>query len=332
MLKVHKKIWPFLVPILFFLPTIGNALIQFSIPHLEIPLEGTIIAPVELVSNEPEGFYSWEITIAYDPSILSFVEMLKDKQLTQNYTWLFAYADDPPGKIKVLGTVGYDKTTGKDIPTVGTGILFSLKFGTKRAYPRWSVSSDIIMSFKDSPGNSLRFAICDHGSIKIKPNLGISYVQPSNGLCCEDVPLSIYGVGFTAGAIPVIGSVQGSNTIVDSNLITTLIPVNSLSPGSCFDVIVTNPNGDFGVIEDGYEIYACEIECNGDINGSGGITPRDVLCAFEKYLNKSPASCDMEPDAICCDVNKDNHCTPVDALCIFKEYLGFPSCLNGYQD
>ena len=68
--------------------------------------------------------------------------------------------------------------------------------------------------------------------------------------------------------------------------------------------------------------------CNGDVNGDGEITPLDALCAFEKYLEICPTSCDIPCEDVCCDVTQDGECTPADALCIFQKYLGLPSCLD----
>jgi len=75
--------------------------------------------------------------------------------------------------------------------------------------------------------------------------------------------------------------------------------------------------------------------CNGDVTGYDGVTPRDALCAFEKYLAASPAemsSCGISVEDVCCDVNDDYECTPRDALCIFRLYLGMPSCLDWLYD
>jgi len=69
--------------------------------------------------------------------------------------------------------------------------------------------------------------------------------------------------------------------------------------------------------------------CSGDVNGDGEITPLDALCAFEKYLEICPTSCEMACEDVCCDVNGDGECTPLDALCIFLKYLELPSCLDG---
>ncbi|MGA1790055.1 MAG: right-handed parallel beta-helix repeat-containing protein [bacterium] len=73
--------------------------------------------------------------------------------------------------------------------------------------------------------------------------------------------------------------------------------------------------------------------CDGDVSRYDGITPKDALCAFEKYLAASPteiSSCGISMEEVCCDVNDDYECTPRDALCIFRFYLQMPSCLDWY--
>jgi hypothetical protein len=72
--------------------------------------------------------------------------------------------------------------------------------------------------------------------------------------------------------------------------------------------------------------------CNGDINGNYEITPMDALCAFQKFLEISPTSCEIPAEDVCCDVNGDFVCSPRDALCIFEHFLGLPSCLDYPQD
>jgi subtilisin family serine protease len=64
--------------------------------------------------------------------------------------------------------------------------------------------------------------------------------------------------------------------------------------------------------------------CSCDVNGDGEITPKDALCAFQKYLGFTQTDCGP-PEEICCDVTMDGDCTPQDALEIFKEYLGMDS-------
>ena len=68
--------------------------------------------------------------------------------------------------------------------------------------------------------------------------------------------------------------------------------------------------------------------CDGDVDYNGEITPRDALCAFEKYLGICPTSCGIDCMNVCCDVNEIDACTPADALCIFRRYLGMMSCLD----
>ncbi|MEW5802616.1 MAG: cohesin domain-containing protein [bacterium] len=63
------------------------------------------------------------------------------------------------------------------------------------------------------------------------------------------------------------------------------------------------------------------IECNGDMNEDGAITPEDARIVFECYLQKGPYT-------DCCDVNRDGEVTPADALCVFQKYLGKDSCLD----
>ncbi|MEW6382014.1 MAG: hypothetical protein AB1611_20760 [bacterium] len=64
------------------------------------------------------------------------------------------------------------------------------------------------------------------------------------------------------------------------------------------------------------------VECNGDLNQDGGITPQDALIVFRCYFNLGPCS-------VCTDVNQDSVITPADALCLFKRFLGLPSCFDG---
>jgi hypothetical protein len=70
------------------------------------------------------------------------------------------------------------------------------------------------------------------------------------------------------------------------------------------------------------------MKCAGDVNDDGEITPKDALCAFEKYLQICPTSCGVPCNEVCCDVNADGECTPADGLCIFRKYLGIPGCLD----
>jgi len=62
------------------------------------------------------------------------------------------------------------------------------------------------------------------------------------------------------------------------------------------------------------------IQCNGDLDGDGNITPSDAQIALQSYL--------MGTYSPCRDVNMDGLVTPTDALCIFQKYLGLPSCLD----
>ncbi len=75
-------------------------------------------------------------------------------------------------------------------------------------------------------------------------------------------------------------------------------------------------------------IWSEVLDCNGDVNGDGEITPEDALCAFETYLERCPTSCDIPCEEVCCDVTQHEDCTPADALCIFQKYLEVPSCLD----
>jgi len=72
--------------------------------------------------------------------------------------------------------------------------------------------------------------------------------------------------------------------------------------------------------------------CSGEIDGQNGVTPRDALCAFQKYLEISPTRCGIPAEDVCCDVNGDFVCSPRDALCIFEFFLGLPSCLDYPKD
>ena len=67
---------------------------------------------------------------------------------------------------------------------------------------------------------------------------------------------------------------------------------------------------------------ACEgLYCLCDVSSDGSITPKDALCAFEKYLRICPTTECGPCEEGCCDVNRIDSCTPADALCIFEEYL-----------
>jgi subtilisin family serine protease len=68
--------------------------------------------------------------------------------------------------------------------------------------------------------------------------------------------------------------------------------------------------------------FDCSVTC--DVNGDGEVTPRDALCAFQKYLGYPDTACGPAEE-IFCDVTGDGDCTPADALEIFKEYLGLAS-------
>jgi hypothetical protein len=84
-----------------------------------------------------------------------------------------------------------------------------------------------------------------------------------------------------------------------------------------------NPGG--GVA--GFELVCGNAQCrydhDGDVNGDGGVTVEDALCAFESYFTY-PASADdcggpgWQTRA---DVNCSGIITPGDALCIFRNWL-----------
>lgn len=266
---------------------IGHAVIELSIPHSKVSLDGSCFIPIDVIANDPEGFLSWSMIIEYDANVVTYLTLDQNTLLGKKHT-LLTLNEVSPGKINIGGLVQYSTITGEDIPIQGTGTLLKLKFTTKRQYPMWRVKSDIIMKFKNSPNNYLRHAVTLNGSLEIEPNLQISHVEPSKGLFCEDQVISIYGQGFDEGAIPIIGSIQVPDIIFLSNQIKALVPANKLPDGLFFDIIVTNPNGDFGIFHDGYRLEH-KFETGLNLFGYPTIPPEeyDSLSELLAYLDET---------------------------------------------
>ncbi|MBN2372838.1 hypothetical protein JXL19_03500 [bacterium] len=242
------------------LPGSSHPAIRFSIPNGTITLDANHTVPFNLIENNPDGFCSWNISLEYDPNILTYTGM-NTTQLTQNYTFVYPY-EIYPGRVNIAGGIGFDSVTGQDFPTKGTGTFLLFNFTTKRQIPVWKTISEIKMLFKDSIGNSLRCAVCQNGSLEVLPNLQINNIDLTEDPSSETMIVSIYGQGFSknpgAVPIPVIGSVRLSDNIIylTSNLIIIQAPYDAFPVGLLLDIIVTNPNGDFGIYKKGFGIKA----------------------------------------------------------------------------
>ena len=86
---------------------------------------------------------------------------------------------------------------------------------------------------------------------------------------------------------------------------------------------------DSGQVDMGFH-YGLQTEpCihNGDVDGSGELTPEDALEAFQIYLNQYSSPTFQERCSA--DCNASGSVTPADALCIFLNYLsGSCSCMD----
>ncbi|MGA1795771.1 MAG: hypothetical protein ACMUIL_07915 [bacterium] len=244
--------------------TAGTAspLITLSIPDAEITLDSPRDVVIELKSNDPGGIEAWGFAFHYDPNILQpefnpnnpgLVVVNKDDEnyLTEDYYYVYAYEhESTPGKITVGCCVKYD-SNGDPIATTGTGKLLGLSFIAKRIYPRSTIHS----SFRiDKKVNDLQNALCEPGEIKILPSITSAITITSSGSFDHDIVCTITGQGLKQGAVPVIGSLCFANADYSNGVVTALVPAYTFPPGLLFDVIITNPDGDFALINGGFGI------------------------------------------------------------------------------
>ena len=267
-------------------------IIKFSLPEYTIHLDDSGWIPVNLISNESVGIYAWDFSIIYDPDILTYLgwDEQRDYALTKNL-WMEAH-ESTPGRINVSGFAWYHS---KEYPIKNTGLFMKIRLSSKRCYPMQKTRSTLDMSFINVPANDLQNAICDPGEIVIQPlsnsNIHILSVEPSEGICWQAENIAIYGTGFQQDTIPVIGPFQIDDISIDlqNGLITVPIPdAIGLAHGLIFDILVTNPNGDFDVINDGY-MMACQFEQGLNLFGYPTIPPEEYSHSHEllSYLGQN---------------------------------------------
>lgn len=95
--------------------------------------------------------------------------------------------------------------------------------------------------------------------------LGISAVSPKTGLIGDVV--RIVGTGFAAGATVTFGSVSARVVDASGTVIRALAPVHVVGP---VDVVVTNPDGQRGMLTDGYvyDVVTLSVSSNAITSGS----------------------------------------------------------------
>jgi len=254
----------FILVYTLFTPNTGFPLITFSLPKYEILLGSTITVPIELKSNDPDGICTWDFTFHYDPNILQpeydpnkpegTVMVYRNNQLTKDYSyvWAFEYAPSPG----IINVIGIADVSDDPITTKGTGNLLSLKFTAKKeVYPRSTTRSSLLMTFLDVQANDLQGAVCEPGEIKILPSITSAItINPSSGAFDRDITCTITGQGLEQGAVPVIGALRISDAVYSNEAVTALVPAYTFPPGLSYDVIITNPDGDFAVVTNGFGI------------------------------------------------------------------------------
>lgn len=292
-----------------FIPDTGFPLITLSLPKYEILLDSTITVPITLESNDPEGICVWDLAFHYDPNILQpecdpnipgKVIVYRDLCLTKDYKYVLAFEHAlSPGTINVCGIAELDNDD--PIPTKGTGILFKMKLISKRVYPRSTIRSSLWLTFKDIEANDLRDAICEQGEIKILPSITSAItINPSSGAFDRDTLCTIIGQGLQQGSISVIGPHRISDAVYSNGTITALVPANSLPPGLSFDVIITNPDGNFAVITDG---FGTDHHFEAGLNLFGYPTIPPEGCDGSQELISHLAQ--TAGDAVCCLMTRD---------------------------
>ena len=70
-------------------------------------------------------------------------------------------------------------------------------------------------------------------------------ISPSTGSTVRPTPVTITGTGFLAGATVTVDAVAMNVSVVNSTLITAIVPAHAVGPA---DVVVTNPGGSGGTL------------------------------------------------------------------------------------
>ncbi|MGA1843451.1 MAG: hypothetical protein ACMUIS_02685 [bacterium] len=292
-----------------FTASTASALIILSIPDAEITLDSPQDVVIELQSNDPEGIEAWGFAFHYDPNILQpefypnnpglvVVNKDDDNYFTKDYYYIYAYEHESlPGKITVGGCVKYDNN-GDPIPTTGTGKLLGLSFILKRIYPRATIHSSLWI---DKKVNDLQNAVCEPGEITSLPSITSAItITPSSGPFDHDVECTIAGQGFKQGAVPVIGSLRISDATYSNGVITALVPAYVFLPGLSFDVIITNPDGDFAFIANGIGTDR-RFESGLNLFGYPTAPPEGCDGSHELMSHLSQTA----DDAVCCLMTRD---------------------------
>ena len=103
---------------------------------------------------------------------------------------------------------------------------------------------------------AIGFAACDGRSPSgptslppVAPNApgapGVTAISPSTGSTARPTPVTITGTGFLAGATVTVDAAAMNVTVVNSTMITAMVPAHA---AGLADVVVTNPGGPGGTL------------------------------------------------------------------------------------
>ncbi len=100
----------------------------------------------------------------------------------------------------------------------------------------------------NAQGNGYNECKCESGAAP-----SVSQVTPNKGPVNQNIPITVIGSNFAAGAKVIIGVVAANNVnVLGPTSISATVPAAIKS--GVYDVIVENPNGRQGLLRDGFEI------------------------------------------------------------------------------
>jgi len=126
----------------------------------------------------------------------------------------------------------------------------------------------------------------------------VTSVTPGKGPTSGGTNVTITGSNFQLGAAVLFGNLNGTVTAVTPTSITVTTPAHSGGP---VDVIVRNPDGQTGAVNNGFIFNP-----RGDANCDGFITPGDIFYLINYLFTAGPVP------ACNADANSDGSTTPAD--------------------
>ncbi len=113
--------------------------------------------------------------------------------------------------------------------------------------------------FESNPANSMQLDI-DFTVIGVPPPT-VSFLSPASGLEAGGTVVTITGADFVSGATVTFGGTPA--TLVNFIDSTTLEATTPAKPAGAVDVVVTNPDAQFGTFQDGYTYVSGVIVASG---------------------------------------------------------------------